>query len=349
MSSILALAVLLHGPAVQAQPVELTRKFSEGEKLSYFARAQFTDEQRQGILQTFIPHDQEISYHYSMSVQKVKAGIAEILYQRPNMSITMGDTAESAAKTMTEKLDIKMLLGISSINKIVSQKDLNPKKDDDDDGGGLNRKVVSKVMRQGSQADQVAIGLLINYLGDIERLAFFVGPVDSGLDIAPELPIDEVKVGDTWKATVGYSPQKLKGSEGKLAVQRIDYTYTYLGPMKDSEGKDIQRVEAKVKLDTDLTDYAQQIVGGSKASSYLKSVPLTFEGTIRFDLDPKTLHMIKAFAESKGAYSVNAKGAEQGLLEGRFHGRTTVKMDGHSMGGATTVPEKKGKGGKGGR
>lgn len=350
MSSVLALAVLLHGGSMQAKPVELSRKFTLGEKLSYFARAQFTEEQRSGSLQTFIPNDEEISYRYTMTVQKVKAdGIAEVLYLRPTMDIIEGDTAETAAKKTTEKLDLKYQLDVSPINEIVAEKNLNPKKPGEKDGE--TRAIIEKIMRQGSRSDGVALGLLFSYVGEVQRLAFFVGPLDSGLDISPKFPFDEVNVGSTWKSTVGYSPQKLKGSDGKSAVQRLDYTYTYLGLMKNKEGKDIHRVQAKVKLDTDLVDYARQLVGGSASSSFLKSVPLGFEGTIDFDLDPTNFHMLKASAESKGYFSIDAKGAEQPVLENRFKGRTTVKLEGRTMTSATgstpaATPPKK-SGGKG--
>ena len=89
MTSVLALAIYFGSSSVQAKPTELARKFKVGEKLGYFARAQFTEEERSGQLQTFIPNDEEISYHYSMTVQKVKSdGFAEVLYQRPTMDIT---------------------------------------------------------------------------------------------------------------------------------------------------------------------------------------------------------------------------------------------------------------------
>ncbi len=351
MSSILVLAILLSGNTAQAKPIELTRKFTTGEKLSYFARAQFTEEERSGSLQTFIPHDEEINYRYTMTVQKMKAdGIAEVLYQRPTMNIVMGDTAQSAAKTMTEKLDLKFLLDISPINEVVGQKDLNPKKPKKEDGL-RNRPELVRILRQGSQSDGVALGLLFSFVGEIQRLAFFVGPLDSGLDIAPKFSFDEVTIGSTWKKTVGYSPQKLKGQGDKQAVQRLDYTYTYMGVMKSKEGKDIQRIQAKVKLDTDLVDYGRQLAGGSSSSSFLKSVPLKFEGVIDFDLDMATLHMVKAVAESKGSFSIQAKGAEQAIMENRFQGSTKVKLEGRSIGAPveptptkpTTV--KKGKGG----
>jgi len=345
MSSVLALAILLHGPVVQGKPIELSRKFTLGEKLSYFARAQFTQEQRSGSLQTFLPRDEEISYRYSMTVQKVKAdGIAEVLYQRPTMEFIMGDTAESAAKKSSEKLDLKYQLDVSPINEIVAQKNLNPKKPDKKDAAA--NAFVRKVMRQGSQSDQVALGLLFSFVGEVQQLAFFVGPMDSGLDIAPKFPFDEVSIGSTWKSTVGYSPQKLKGSDGKSAVQRLDYVYTYQGLMKNKDGKDIHRIQAKVKLDTDMVDFARQLAGGSASSSFLKSVPLNFEGTVDFDLDPSNFHMLKASAESKGSFAISAKGADQPVLENRFRGRTSVKLEGRTMASAApTTPPKKGKGG----
>ena len=350
MTSVLALAIYFGSSSVQAKPTELARKFKVGEKLGYFARAQFTEEERSGQLQTFIPNDEEISYHYSMTVQKVKSdGFAEVLYQRPTMDITEGDTAEASAKKTTEKLDIKLQMDISPINEIVQVKDLNPPKKSKDKDGFMKTPLFKKVMRQGTTADRVALGLLGAYLGDIQRLAFFVGPVESGLDIAPKFPLDEVNIGGTWKGTVGYSPQKLKGQGDKQAVQRIDYTYTYMGPMKNKEGKDIQRVQAKIKLDTDMIDYARQLVGGSASSTMFKSVPLKFEGTVDFDLDPTTFDMIRATAESKGSFAISTKNAEQPLIENRFHGRTSVKLEGRSsvpISSATTpAGTSKGKGG----
>jgi hypothetical protein len=347
MSSLLAFAVLLHSGPMQAKPLELSRKFTAGEKLSYYTRAQFTEEQRSGSLQTFIPNDEEVSYHYTMNVQKVKAdGIAEILYQRPTMDITIGDTADSAAKKITEKTDFKFLLDVTPINDVVSQKDLNPPKKPKESGGLLS-KVPVNFLKQGTQSDGVALGLLFSFVNEIQRLAFFVGSLDSGLDIAPHFPFDEVTVGSTWKKTVGYSPQALKGQGDKQAVQRIDYVFTYMGVMKNKDGKDIQRVQAKVKLDTDLVNYARQLVGGSASSSFLKSVPLAFEGTIDFDLDMTTLHMTKAAAESKGSFAIIAKGVDQPVLENRFHGRTSVKLEGRTMGQPVDLKAspKKGNGG----
>lgn len=331
MTSILALATVLYGAPMQGKTVELARKFTAGEKLSYFARAELTDESRAGSLQVMLPQDEEISYHYTLHVQKVKAdGIAEVLYQRPSMKITLGDTAEEAAKSKEEKLNWKIQLDVSPTNNITNQKDLSPPKPK---GSGDFRKlpVVQKIMRQGSYSDRVAIAMLFEYKDEIQRLAFFVGSLDTGLDIAPKFSFDDVSVGSTWKSTVGYTPQKLKGGGEKQAVQRIDYTYTYMGPMKSSEGKDIIRIQAKTKVETDLIDYARQVVGGSSSSSFLKSVPLGFEATINFDLDPANLHTLKVTANSSGHFEINPKGADQALLEDKFRGKTTIKREGYAI------------------
>lgn len=318
-------------------PVELLRKWTAGEKLTYSTKAQFTDEQRIGDLQTFIPTDQDISYRHTLEVQKVKAdGIAEVLFDRPTMTFIVGDTGESSAKSTVEKMDIKQLLDISPTNKVLNVKELNPKKEKDKKGGsGLN------FMRQtqGNVADMVTQMFLVDFVQDFQRLAFFVGAGDSGLDVSPVMPFEEVKVGDTWKVTATYQPQKLKGQGDKQAVQRLDFTYTYQGMMKSKEGKDIQRIQGKVDFSNDMVDYARQVVGASKSSMQVKSAPIKFNATINFDLDPQTLHLLKAVAESQGSFSFSLKGIEQPYVEDRFKGRTIVKLENWVKGnGKAPVP-----------
>ena len=233
-----AFALFLATSGSQAGAIELGRKFVAGEKLVYLTKAEITDEQRSGELQTFIPHDESYSYRHTLDVQKVKAdGIAEVMYLRPTMAITMGDTAEEAAKTTTEKLDWKLQIDVSPVNEVLSLKDLTPKKPDapkkTDGQLWLRKRGV-----QGSQADGAAIGLLFQFVDEVQRLAFFIGGFDTSLDISPRMPFEEVKVGDTWQRTVSATPQKLKGKGDKMGVQRLDYTYTYQGVTKSTEGKD---------------------------------------------------------------------------------------------------------------
>ena len=336
--AITAFALLLASSGRQDGMIELGRKFVAGEQLIYLTKAEITDEQRSGDLQTFIPHDESYAYRHTLDVQKVKAdGIAEVMYLRPSMSITMGDTAESAAKTTNEKLDWKIQMDISPVNEVLSVKDLTPKKPDapkKNDGV----KWLRKHGVQGSQADGTAVGLLFAFVDEVQRLAFFIGGFDTSLDISPRMPFEEVKLGDTWQRTVSATPQKLKGQGDKMGVQRLDYTYTYKGLTKSTEGKDVHRIEAVVKLDTDMAEFARQLTGTSKAGTVLKTVPLKFEAKVKYDLDVKTMHLLKAAAESSGSFAIEVKGAPQPLLEDRFRGRTLVKLDSWKLPGATPKP-----------
>ena len=329
------IALFLASSGRQDTAIELGRKFVAGEKLVYLTKAEITDEQRSGELQTFIPHDESYSYRHTLDVQKVKAdGIAEVMYLRPSMAITMGDTGESAAKTTTEKLDWKIQMDISPVNEVLSLKDLTPKKPDaPKKNDGLKWLRARGV--QGSAADGTAVGLLFSFVGEVQRLAFFIGGFDTSLDISPRMPFEEVKVGDTWQRTVSATPQKLKGQGEKMGVQRLDYTYTYKGVTKSTEGKDIHRIEAVVKLDTDMAEFARQLTGSSKAGSMLKTVPLKFEAKVKYDLDLKTMHLVKAAAESSGSFAIEVKGVSQPLLEDRFRGRTLVKLESWKLPGAT--------------
>lgn len=351
--AITAIALLLASsgpvsPGRQAGMIELGRKFVAGEKLIYLTKAEITDEQRSGDLQTFIPNDESITYRHTLDVQKVKAdGIADILYTRPTMAITIGDTETAGAKTTNEKLDWKLQMEISPVNEVLSVKDLTPKKPDapkkEDGLLWLRSRGI-----QGSRADGTAVGLLFSYVGEVQRLAFFVGGFDTSLDISPRMPFEEIKVGDTWQRTVSATPQKLKGQGDKMGVQRLDYTYTYKGVTKSSEGKDIHRIEAVVKLDSDMAEFARQLTRASKASTSLKAVPLKFEAKVKYDLDLKTMHLVKAAAESSGSFAIEVKGVAQPLLEDRFRGRTLVKLDSWQKPGSganpTTKPTKKGGG-----
>ncbi|MEI7578128.1 MAG: hypothetical protein WCK51_14655 [Armatimonadota bacterium] len=354
--AITAIALLLASSGRQDGMIELGRKFVAGEKLVYVTKAEITDEQRSGDLQTFIPHDESYSYRHTLDVQKVKAdGIAELLYTRPTMLVTLGDTAEAAAKTTTQKLDWKLQMDVSPVNEVLEMKDLTPKKADAPKKNDGVQWLRSKGI-QGSEADGTAVGLLFSFVGEVQRLAFFIGGFDTSLDISPRMPFEEIKVGDTWQRTVSATPQKLKGQGDKMGVQRLDYTYTYKGITKSTEGKEIHRIEAVVKLDTDMAEFARQLTKSSKSSTSLKTVPLKFDAKVKYDLDLKTMHLLKAAAESSGSFAIEVKGVYQPLLEDRFRGRTLVKLESWTKPGdakpstakpgtkSTTKPGKKGGG-----
>lgn len=314
-----------------ATPVEIARKWKPGDKFFYTIKSELTEETRSGDLQTFLPTDTTLEYQYTIDVKKLKAdGIAEVIYKRPTMKVTEGDTMESAAKTETVKFDYNLQLDVSPYNEFTGMKDLNPPKPEkpEKSGGGAQQQIFIRAMKkQGSMADQAAYGLAFQFLQELQRLALFIGTLDSSLDFAPKTPFNAIKIGATWKKTVGYQPQKLKGQGDKQAVQRLDYTYTYLGPMKDSKGKPIERISAVVKLETDVSEYARQLVGSSRASSFIKSVPLKFESQVNFDLEPKTFNTLKAVATAKGGVSIEAKGSSQPIYENRFSGKTKLTLD----------------------
>jgi hypothetical protein len=103
--------------------------------------------------------------------------------------------------------------------------------------------------------------------------------------------------------------------------------------MKNKEGKEVQRIQAKVIFENDISEYARQLVGASKGAMYIKSAPIKFTGQIDFDCDPATMHLLKATAESNGSFSLNLKGVDMPYVEDRFKGRTTVKLESWIKGG----------------
>lgn len=312
-------------------PVALTRKFVPGEKLAYSVTSHITAEEREKGLQTFIPEDLDINYGFDFTVQSVSAaGIATVRYERPTMTEIEGETATSPPKTKVEKVNAIALLTISPINALIDYKNLTPKKTPakkpktDDRASFVG---AAGAGRQGPIFEQ--------YIGEMHRLALFIGSIDSGLDFAPKFSLDAVKVGDTWPQTVGYQPQRLSGTEkGKAAVQRLDYILTYLGPMT-VDGKKILRVQAKLDLKTDLADYLKTLMkasGMSENETNLKTMPLHMKASIDFDLDPKTRHTLAASATSEGGFELFVKEDPEAYFEEKFKGRTNLELVGHKVG-----------------
>jgi hypothetical protein len=153
--------------------------------------------------------------------------------------------------------------------------------------------------------------------------------MESSLDFAPKFPFNDVLPGDTWKRTVGYQPQALKGKKGQQPViQRLDYTYTYKG-LVNVEGKTFQRVTADLSLNTDLAAWANQ--DASKDSKddgpQLSKMPMTLKATIEFDLDPKTFDTVAARAYSQGGFQVYMSDAPgQVYFESKLKGSTTLSL-----------------------
>ncbi len=325
-----ALASLSSAPV--GQETDLGRVFKKGEKLAYSVKAALTLEQRGHGLDTWLPSDLDISYQFAYWITDVKSdGIATIRYQRPTMTEVEGETASSAPKTHVEKVNMDMQMSLSPANEVLDIKDLTPKKP---------KKQVEKdslFWRQPMTSAPQITAFLGQFLDEIVRLSLFVGSFESSLDFAPRLPFEPAKIGETWKRTVGYSPQKLKGKEGKMEMQRLDYTFKYRGPI-DSAGKKVLRVDASLNLNSNLADFIHQLTHLDSSQTHLAKVPLTMVSEIEFDLDPVTHMTLAARAKTTANYQVMIVDHVDALEEVRLKGENTLTLVGKAMASAPPLP-----------
>lgn len=302
--------------SAQAAPIELVRTFVKNEQSRYSVRGNLTVESRSGELKTFMPQDIGYSYDFTTTVQSLDAdGNARILYERPTLTQVDGETADTPVQRKVERLNWRNLLVVSTLNEL------------------LDFKEAPKTPRQSRairpEPQQVFRLPIEEFTSELQRLALFIGPVSDSLDFNPKFPLDAVKVGDTWKRTMGFQPQRLKGSE-RVAVQRIDYTYTYRG-IRTENGKPFRVIEAGIDFNTDLAEYFNQILDLKKENSPIKSIPVTFKSTIEFFLDPKTNRTIEAYARSQGGFRLfigqtQEEAMREAEVEERFRGETTMKL-----------------------
>lgn len=329
LSTLVAAAMAGNGSAA---PVSLGRVFTPTEKLSYEVRSNLHSEKRQRGLQTWIPEDVDINYDFTMHVEGLKAdGISVLHYQRPTMTEIQGETFDSPPVVKKQKVNYDFRLTVSPFNEVLEMKDLTPPK-----------KPVKKTKAAywktpaGRQGLQAFIG---QFIGEVYRLSLFVGSFESALDFAPRTPFDAVSVGDTWKRTVGYQPQKLKGKDGKMATQRLDFTYTYKGLVNGPKGTKVHRVEGKLNFNTDLGEFIHQMFEVGSGDTGLKAVPLSLDSTITFDLDPKTRHPLAADASSQGEFKVVLTDNENDpIQEEKIKGRTSLRLVSRKM---VPLPKKK--------
>lgn len=302
-------AALLSIAVAYQEPVQLLRVFKLGEKSSYAVRSQLQVETKSIQMTEFIPFDIGLEYDFTTEVTKMKAdGIAEIRYKRPTMTQVDGETFDRGERRRIDKVNLDSLMTISPINEILSSKD-------------QGKKETGKWLRRSGAATQDILG---SFTQEIYRLSLFIGSVDSSLDFNPKLPFDAVKPGDTWKRTAGFSPQQVKGAEGKSAVQRLDYTYEYKGVLEEG-GKKFHRVTAVLSLDTDAGAYINQLLRRPASETGLKEAKLQLKAMIEFDLDLTTCKTLKAVANSEGSVAISVTSVPQGpVIEERLKGRTTL-------------------------
>lgn len=306
----------------QAPAVQLAHTYKVGEKLTYEVTSHLSIQQRQRGLQTWIPEDLDLVYRFTTEVKAAKPeGMADVHYQRPTMTIIEGETFDSPPKKKVENVKYNFLLTMSPANEVINMKDLNPPPKPKAGGKG---ELLSLLPTPSSPRRQIPF--IGQFIGEVQRLALFAGNFESALDLAPRLPFEKLKVGDSWKRTVGYSPQRLKGKDGKTVNQRLDYTFTYKGPV-DSNGKKVHRVVGECNLDTNLADYVNQLFELKPEDTGLKSIPLKFNAKIDFDLDMATCKTLGAVAMSEGGFQIILSDfPNDPVQEETYKGRTQLKL-----------------------
>lgn len=317
LSTLVATAVLADGPR------ELYRTFEKGKTYSYAVRTHLQSDTRQGESNTFIPSEVDLNYDFTYQIMDVKAsGIAKVLYQRPAITQIDGETAERGPVETKIPLKWKIELDLSPVNAVTGVKDLTPKSDKRSfrfPAGFKNFYAMSPTMKQ---------DIISQFAGELQRLALFVGGLDSSLDFAPKLPLGEVEVGETWRQTMSYQPMELKGSGGKFEVQRLDMDLTYKGPGQYNN-KPAELVEGVIHLDSDAAQYINQAMGMTANQSGLSKLPLKLDSKITFYLDPKGLHTLRADARTTGGWSIFLTRVEKPLVEEQIKAKASISL--HSV------------------
>lgn len=319
-----AIASLAIGIVGQNAPVLLQRTFKAGEKLTYFVNAQLKTEERQFGLQTFLPGEQGYEYEFTTAVTGMKAdGICEMTYKRPTMTEVQGEQFDRPEKRTVVKTNWDMKLTVSPINEVLETKDMRPKPAEKPKPGA---KPGGKLLWANPLVRTVMLQDIGAFTSEVYRLSLFIGGLDSGMDFAPRLPYDEVQVGEVWKRTVGYSPQRLGEKGSKSAVTRLDYSYVYKGT-EQFEGKTVWRIEATMKLDTDIAEFLHQIWELKPDETGLKHFRLRLDAGIKFYLDAKTGRTLFSDANSAGGITVEATTmTDQAAEEVKLKGHTTMRL-----------------------
>jgi len=331
ITALLCSAIAVAGQS-GGQTVTLARINKANEKLAYEVRSHAQIEVRGEGLETWLPFDYDFSYNFTTLVKQVKAdGIADMHYLRPTVTEVEGENGDNPAKEKVNKVNMDYLLTVSPLNEIVAVKDLappkTPKTNNPDTG---DDEVRTFWLKRGDELQGHLGGFLDQFIDEIYYLAMNVGSPNSALDFSPKLPLDDVKAGDTWKRTVGYSPQRLKGKGEKSAVQRLDYTYTYKG-IVDSGDRKVYRVTADLDLNTDLAEFVHQVLHATSEDTGLKSMKLTLKSHIDFDLDLQTKQTLRAEANSEGGFSViGTEHPDVAIGEQRIKGKTVLRLVGRA-------------------
>ncbi|MFQ3588139.1 MAG: hypothetical protein SNJ76_10835, partial [Fimbriimonadaceae bacterium] len=322
----LSAAAALANPGAP-EPLEFHRKFQLGERATYEVQATLNSESRRLGTDTWMPEDLDIRYRFSYDVTRMLTdGIAVIRYRRPSITETQGETFERGPISRNIDLNMDLELQVSPINEILQIRDLAPKAPAQGAGSRPSRWAFNPVLSNlGIAQPQNPLGeLLGQFVGEIYRLSLFMGSLDSSLDFAPRLSFEEVRPGDSWKRTVGYSPQKLTGRSERMAVQRLDYTFTYKGIVR-SNNVDVHRIQATLDHKTDLAEFIHSTFGVKSEQTGLRAIPMEFKATIDYDLELRTHRTLRAVGNTQGGFGVIVNQfPNQPVEEERFKGRAVL-------------------------
>ncbi|MBS1719404.1 MAG: hypothetical protein JST35_03050 [Armatimonadetes bacterium] len=340
-------------------PVMLSRKFVKGEKLVYRYEGGVLQEERQIGLLTMMPNTQDLKYTFTLDCLEERGNnVAIVRYRRPDLTVVLGETAERGPKSETVKMDMDMNLTVSGANDILDIKDNKPPKKDKpekkDDGDGL--KVTNFRFSKGAKVQGAVDAIAGQFISELVFLSIFYGSFDSSLDFNPYLPFEPVAPGATWKKTMGFQPQKVKGKK-ESQVQRFDATFTYVG--KDTfEKQAVNHVKANLALDTDVASFFNQQVGATAEQTGIKQLPLKFQAEVHFYLDATTGHTLYSEVNSKTTYKLwVVPFPNEPYEEGNIKGHAELRLASRTVTGVkapvkpttkTTKTTKGKKGGKGG-
>ncbi|MBX3097538.1 MAG: hypothetical protein KF812_11795 [Fimbriimonadaceae bacterium] len=297
--------------------IDISRVYKAGETCKYEVRSRLNMSTRELQDTVFYPSSYRIDYDFNYTVKEMKAeGFAAIRYNRPTMTMTEGETAQSPPVATVEQTKWVLDMTLSPANEITGIEEVKA------------LRFNATAFTPGSAFQQDIIG---QFTGELQRLALFAGSVDTALDMSPKLPYDEVRVGDVWKRTVGYTPQRLSGTN-RSAVQRLDYEYRYDG-IVDVDGVKVHRVTATLAVDTNAAEFINQLYGQPASVTGLQAVNLKLNATIVFDLDEKTRHTIRAAATSEGGYDIRlARAPNVPVVEQTLKGRSNLKLVSRTLG-----------------
>jgi hypothetical protein len=312
----LALAAAVLAPT--AEPIELLRTFRAGETLKYQVRSHLQVEQKDIQMGFFLPSDLDINYDATIRVTELKEeGFADVIYSRPTMTIIDGETADRPPISTTERSNIRAQMTLSPINELTGVKELS----------NASPMPFRRAERLAMLTEAVGARMAqpaLPFVDELYRLCLFVGSIDSSLELSPKLPFEEVAIGDTWKRTVSYTPQRLKGTN-RTVVQRLDATYTYDG-IKTKAGKRVHQVTGRITMSSDAAALLNSMSGMTAAESRITGLPLKLDATIVFDLDEKNLTTLRAEANAKSSWQLLTTVTSGPAIEERLTGRTRLTL-----------------------